>query len=165
LLLKNPAHTGRVAELLEIYPDAKFVYIHRDPRDVIRSTRIFYQKQCLEQERLRLSTLNDLNIPICQFYHLILEKFLRTKDKIPKKQYFEICFEDFEKRPMEILEELYSVLEIPNFENMKPKYESYFAGLKSYEKNTLDPIPEECEKYLQQHCQQFLKMYSKKETK
>jgi len=37
LLLKSPCHTGRVKLLLELFPDAKFVYIHRDPYEVFLS--------------------------------------------------------------------------------------------------------------------------------
>ena len=37
LLLKSPAHTARVALLLKLFPDAQFVYIHRDPEEVYQS--------------------------------------------------------------------------------------------------------------------------------
>ena len=37
LVLKSPAHTARVALLLELFPDAQFVYIHRDPLTVYQS--------------------------------------------------------------------------------------------------------------------------------
>lgn len=37
LVLKSPVHTARVKLLLELFPDAQFVYIHRDPYDVFRS--------------------------------------------------------------------------------------------------------------------------------
>ena len=39
LLLKSPPHTGRIALLLKMFPDARFVHIHRDPFAVFRSTR------------------------------------------------------------------------------------------------------------------------------
>lgn len=37
LLLKSPCHTARVGLLLELFPDAQFVYIHRDPLTVYQS--------------------------------------------------------------------------------------------------------------------------------
>ena len=39
LLLKSPPHTGRVRLLLEMFPDAKFIHVHREPYTVFRSTR------------------------------------------------------------------------------------------------------------------------------
>jgi len=37
LLLKSPVHTARIKLLLKLFPDAQFVYIHRNPYDVFRS--------------------------------------------------------------------------------------------------------------------------------
>lgn len=37
LLLKSPVHTARVPHLLALFPDAKFVHVRRDPREVFRS--------------------------------------------------------------------------------------------------------------------------------
>ena len=39
LVLKSPPHTARIRLLLELFPDARFVHIHRDPYAVFRSTR------------------------------------------------------------------------------------------------------------------------------
>jgi hypothetical protein len=39
LVLKSPPHTSRIRLLLEAFPDARFIHIHRDPYDVFRSTR------------------------------------------------------------------------------------------------------------------------------
>ena len=36
LVLKSPVHTARVELLLKLFPDAQFIYIHRDPETVYR---------------------------------------------------------------------------------------------------------------------------------
>src|SRR6185503_18547298 len=38
LIVKSPGHTGRIKLLLEMFPDARFVHIHRDPYTVFQST-------------------------------------------------------------------------------------------------------------------------------
>ena len=38
IVLKSPTHTGRLALLAEMFPEAKFVHIARDPYDVVPST-------------------------------------------------------------------------------------------------------------------------------
>src|SRR5262249_56480059 len=39
LVLKSPGHTGRIRLLLELFPDARFVHIHRNPYAVFQSAR------------------------------------------------------------------------------------------------------------------------------
>src|SRR6185436_8984100 len=39
LILKSPPHTCRIKLLLQIFPDARFVHIHRDPYTVFSSSR------------------------------------------------------------------------------------------------------------------------------
>src|SRR5207244_7988419 len=39
LVLKSSGHTCRIRLLLELFPDAKFVHIHRNPYAVFQSTR------------------------------------------------------------------------------------------------------------------------------
>ena len=39
LVLKSPAHTGRIRLLLETFPDAKFIHIHRHPYTVLQSAQ------------------------------------------------------------------------------------------------------------------------------
>ena len=39
LLLKSPPHTCRIKLLLELFPDARFLHIHRDPYTVFQSTK------------------------------------------------------------------------------------------------------------------------------
>ena len=37
LLIKSPVHTGRVKLLLDLFPNAQFIYIHRNPYQVFKS--------------------------------------------------------------------------------------------------------------------------------
>jgi hypothetical protein len=41
-LSKNPPHTGRVKELVKMFPNAKFIYLMRNPYTVFESTRSFF---------------------------------------------------------------------------------------------------------------------------
>src|SRR5579859_4802871 len=44
MLLKSPPHTARIRLLLELFPNARFVHIHRDPYTVFRSTRQLFDR-------------------------------------------------------------------------------------------------------------------------
>lgn len=53
LILKSPPHTARIKRLLEIFPQAKFVHVHRDPYAVFSSTRkmltVNFELHCLQR--------------------------------------------------------------------------------------------------------------------
>ena len=40
VVLKNPLDTGRVRQILKQFPAAKFIYIHRDPLEVLHSMQV-----------------------------------------------------------------------------------------------------------------------------
>jgi len=44
LILKNPSNTGRIKDLLKLYPNAKFIHIHRNPYNVFASTLNMHEK-------------------------------------------------------------------------------------------------------------------------
>ena len=44
LVLKNPAHTVRIKHLIRMFPHAKFIYMHGDPDEVLKSTKKLFDK-------------------------------------------------------------------------------------------------------------------------
>ena len=44
LVLKSPPHTCRIRLILEMFPDARFVHIHREPYVIYQSTRHLHLK-------------------------------------------------------------------------------------------------------------------------
>ena len=51
MLLKSPVHTARIKLLLELFPDAQFLYIHRDPFTVFKSAAHMADTTCVELTR------------------------------------------------------------------------------------------------------------------
>ena len=45
LILKSPPHTGRIKLLLELFPDARFVHLHRNPYTIFLSTRNLWKQR------------------------------------------------------------------------------------------------------------------------
>src|SRR5690606_19155516 len=76
LLVKNPVYTARVALLRRIFPQAKFVHIHRDPLDVFLSMRNFYGRLL---EKLALQDLPpelDVEETILRVYDRMMDRFV-----------------------------------------------------------------------------------------
>jgi hypothetical protein len=139
LLLKNPHNTGRVKELLELFPGARFIFIHRDPYTVFRSTKKLYNRM-INTQMLQHCTQREIESCILQDNARILQKYLNERDLIPDGQLIEISFEDLENRPMETMEAIYSKLGLGGFEEARPAMEAYLESVKKYKRNRYRPV-------------------------
>jgi hypothetical protein len=140
LVLKSPPHTGRIALLLEMFPDARFVHIHRHPYAVFRSTK---EQARIMQRTLRLQTSNSPNLDarIIRRYGTMYDAFFEERDLIPDGRFHEIRFEDLERDPVAQMRGLYESLGIPGFETLLPSLENYVRANSSYRKNTYEELP------------------------
>ena len=82
LLLKNPHNTSRVKELLELFPKAKFVFIHRNPLDVFISMVHLYGK-VIETQFLQYATIRERKELILYYYKETMTKYLNDRAMIP----------------------------------------------------------------------------------
>jgi hypothetical protein len=148
LVLKNPHNTSRVKELLELYPNAKFIFIHRNPYDVFVSTRhlIF---RAVRAQFLEYVSHEDIEDMIFYFFEKTLKKYLAERDLIPKGRLIEVSFDDMEYHSAEQMEKIYRELNIPGYENAKPHFDKYLASVKNYKKNQFRNLPPEIEKRIQ----------------
>jgi hypothetical protein len=142
LLLKNPHNTGRVKELLELFPDAKFIFIHRDPFTVYRSTKKLYM-QMISSQFLQFISRKEIEELIVENNAKILEKYLTERELIPRGNLVEIGFEELEKNPLGSLKSMYERLGLDGFEDARPAIASYLASVKDYKKNLYEPLPAE----------------------
>ena len=140
LVLKSPPHTGRIALLLEMFPDARFVHIHRHPYAVFRSTkgqaRTMRGTLCLQS-----SNSPNLDARIIGRYRTIYDAFFEERDLIPDGQFHEIRFEDLERDPVAQMRGLYEGLGIPGFQAFRPSLENYVSANSGYRKNEYQELP------------------------
>jgi omega-hydroxy-beta-dihydromenaquinone-9 sulfotransferase len=134
LVLKSPPHTARIPVLLELFPDARFVHIVRDPYDVYPSTlnlwRFLYgahglQKPAWEQlPEFILDTFVRMNL-----------RFEEGKRLIPPGRLHELRYEELVRDPVGQVEAIYRALGLGDFAPARPHVEAYLAGVKGYEAN------------------------------
>ncbi|PWJ38567.1 sulfotransferase family protein [Sediminitomix flava] len=131
---KNPPHTSRVKELLDIYPNAKFVFLSRNPYTVFESTRKFF-KGTLEGISLQEISDEKLEENILEIYKGIHQKYEAEKHLIPEGNLVELRFEDFEKDQLGMLESIYDSLGLDGFQEARPDFQKYIGEKKGYKKN------------------------------
>ncbi len=134
LLIKNPVYTGRVALLREMFPQAKFIHIHRNPYEVFASMRNFYAK-LLNQFALQNYEHVDIDETILSVYDRMMHTLERDMAGLPEDVYLEMRYDELDHRPMESVERIYSTLALPDFDMARPKFETYLASVESFKKN------------------------------
>ncbi|HXH19381.1 MAG TPA: sulfotransferase [Chitinophagales bacterium] len=131
---KNPPHTGRIKLLLEMFPDARFIHIYRNPVTVFISTKKLAEATMPAIQFQDISN-EEVEENILWIYERMMKGYLRDKKLISKENLVEICFEKFEKNTLRELERIYESLRLKGFDAAKPKMVHYIESQKSYEKN------------------------------
>ena len=139
LLLKNPHNTGRVKELLELFPNAKFIFIHRDPYTVFRSSKKLYM-QMIGSQFLQFLSQKEIEKLIINNNASILKKYLSERELIPRGNLVEIGFDQLESAPLETVKAAYDQLGIDGFEEAKPAIITYLDSVRGYKKNRFKPL-------------------------
>lgn len=142
LVLKSPPHTARIKMLLELFPNARFVHIHRHPYAVFRSTRHFYDT-LVRHVNLQRLFLADAEKGILTRYAKMYDAFFEEKALIPQGRFFEVSYDELDQNPMAVMANLYANLGLEGFEEAKPAMQAYLDGMQSYTKNPSVPLPEE----------------------
>ncbi|MBL38805.1 MAG: sulfotransferase family protein [Xanthomonadales bacterium] len=134
LLVKNPIYTGQVAWLRSLWPDARFVHIHRNPYVVFDSTRNFYRK-LLPAYALQPFDAEAAEPVILDAYPRMLERLYADTEDLPDDRFIEIAYDDLDKKPLECLEDIYDQLGIGDFERQAPRFSAYLESIRGYRKN------------------------------
>lgn len=112
-LSKNPPHTGRVKELVKMFPNAKFIYLMRNPYTVFESTRSFFTNT-IQPLKLEDISNEELEKNILEIYAKLYKRYEADKVFIPKENLVEIKFEDFEANASDLTKDIYQRLSIPD---------------------------------------------------
>ncbi|WP_052573134.1 sulfotransferase [Haloferula sp. BvORR071] len=141
LLLKSPTHTARVKLLLEMFPDAKFVHIHRRPEEVLQSFRHYYDT-AMWHTYLQRPDRSRIDDEIFQRYRSLMETLVRDRPSIPEGNFHEVSFADLERDPIGTVAGIYQALSLDGAEQALPKIRNYTDTLTDYEKNRFKPLEE-----------------------
>jgi omega-hydroxy-beta-dihydromenaquinone-9 sulfotransferase len=151
LVLKSPPHTARIRPLLEIFPEAKFLHIHRDPYAVFQSMLRLVNDSSRRQrlQRPRHETLEDL---VLRWYYSMYEAFFEDRGLIPKGRFHEIRFEELERDVVEVMRHSYEALDLPTFGDVEPEIRRYAAAIKGYQKTVHDPLERSLRERIAREC-------------
>lgn len=136
LILKSPTHTGRLRTLLELFPDARFIHISRNPLSVFPST-VHLWKSMNSTQGLQNPPLDDpwLEDYVLDTFMHMFERYEKDRHLIPPGQLAEISYESLIADPKAALRRLYDQLDLGGFAHAEPEVDAYLAKTTDYKTN------------------------------
>jgi hypothetical protein len=134
LVLKSPSSSGKIPAVLELFPDAKFIHVYRNPYRVFLSMLWVYQS-VLPRAQVQWIDWYEIERKVLSFYSQLMNKFLKDRKLIPHGNLVEVKFEDLETAPIDQLRGIYERLSLPGYVQAEPAFKSYLASIASYRKN------------------------------
>ena len=141
LLIKNPVYTGRVARLRRLFPQAKFIHIHRDPLEVFLSMRNFYDRLL---EVLALQDVPDgldVDATILRVYDRMMTRFVRESRDLPDGTLVELPYAELDRDPLGAVAYIYQGLQLPGFDAAAPAFDGYLESVRGFPKNAFRADP------------------------
>ncbi len=157
IIIKNPVNTARIRYLLKLYPDARFIYIYRNPVAVFLSTQLFL-KNLLPTLVFQEIDNELINKVIFDVYIRLMDDYQEQKSLIPPQNLIELKYEDFEKRPEEEIRRIYSSLLREDFSSVEQYFSEFLRSIKHYKKNTYK-VDLEIIKKIYKHWRKYIELY------
>ncbi|MBX7165555.1 MAG: sulfotransferase [Pirellulales bacterium] len=141
LVLKSPQHTFRLRVLKELFPEARFVHLCRDPYVLFPSTVHFWKSMYLAHglQTPTFAGLDELVLSTLEQMHAQLEA---TRELIEPRRFCEVRYEHLVADPVGELRRVYDHLQLGSFEHLEPHLDRYRRDTATYQTNTyaqLDP--------------------------
>lgn len=136
MVLKSPPHTARVKTLLEVFPDARFVHIARDPHSLFPSTvrlwRTLSQVQGLQRPQEHYDWIEE---EVLSNLVKMYDAYERDHRLIPEGRLVEIRYEDLIESPKGKLREVYDQLGLTTFDQAEAPLDAHLASQRDYRTN------------------------------
>jgi len=140
LLLKNPHNTSRVKELLELFPDAKFIFLHRDPYTTYKSMMHLFDSVVRTQFFQKVSD-EEIRELVIYMYRETLRKYMDDRSRIPDGNLIEVPYAELSAEPVKTVENIYAALGLPGFNDAEPSMRRHLEKVGDYKKNIFRELP------------------------
>ena len=158
LILKSPTHTCRIPALLELFPNARFVHIVRDPRVVFSSTVNLWKSLYVAHglQRPTLVGLEEQVFDTFTHFHARLEK---TKHMLAADRFHELRYEDLIADPVGQMRLLYERLNLGGFEEFLPRLKTYLNANADYKPNRYPDLTPELRAEIERRWGHIIRKY------
>jgi len=134
LILKSPTHTARVRVLLDLFPNARFIHIVRDPYTVYASTVNLWKKM-YQAQGLQRPKFEGLEEYVFNTFLQMYDAFEGDRHLLNDSQFYEIRYEDLVADPVGQLRAIYQQLDLGDIQPALPAIEQYLEETGDYKTN------------------------------
>lgn len=134
MLFKSPPAAARLPLLLELFPQARFIHLSRDPETVFASN-MRMMRTVGERMRLQRETEVDIAEHILHRFEYIYERYVIDSALLPPQRLTEITCEELIADPVQVLKKAYQALSLAGFDAALPKFARLAAARNDYRPN------------------------------
>ena len=138
VIVKSCPHSARIRMLLEMFPNAKFVHIHRNPYETFASMMHMRGKVDWENflERPQRNWMTQRGEQTAVIGQRVFERLIEDRKLIPEKNFYEISYDDFCGNELDRLRDMYTQFGLP-WDRYERVISPYIDSLKGYKRNPL----------------------------
>jgi hypothetical protein len=158
-VLKSPPHTGRIKQLAQWFPQARFIHLSRHPHMVVASPmRLWRLLDAIQGFQLPKYDDNWLKNYVFECKDLMYQAYFQQREALPANQLIEVKFETLLENPVEEMERVYDQLELGDFSSARSSVSGYFNSRKNH-KILTSGIEEEFAEDINHHWSEYMEAF------
>ena len=158
LFFKNPSNCYKLPHVLEMYPNAKFIHIYRNPYNLYASIYKFFDTT-IALFALQTWDKDEIKKTILQNFKLMYEYLERDMPLIKEENITHVKYEDFIQEPLETIDRIYEELSLELDDEYRNNIKDYSEAQKrDYKTNVHNISPEVIElvnQYMEDYREKF----------
>lgn len=159
IVLKSPPHTARIRYLLDIFPDAKFVHISRDPLKLYPSTvRLWKSLADVQGLQPDLPRYDWLEEEVLGNLVTMYRAYGEDRELIPAGNLCEIRYESLVADPRTEIARMYDELSLGDYARIEPGVGRYLEKTADYKTNRFQ-LPAEIERRVRDRWGLYFEMF------
>lgn len=132
----------RIDELARLFPQARFIYIHRHPEKVVPSA-VNMWSILGRQNALRRGYIKPTIEDIVELYDSMERRLVEDLERLLPERWTTVRFEDLERSPTAVVADLCRRIELSFDEIARRRVHVFLESVKGYRKNTYRLSPSE----------------------
>ncbi|GAB4128612.1 MAG: sulfotransferase [Thermogutta sp.] len=137
IVLKSPPHTARIRVLLDMFPNAKFVHIYRNPYSLFPSTMNLWRRLSRD-EGLQIPTHHGLEEYVFETFEKMYQWFEADRPLIPPGNFAEVSYENLVSDPVGEMERIYRELGLDGFDSVREGLGRFIRERSGYQRNRFE---------------------------